>query len=202
MIARFLKFFSVVLLLLTMASTMQAVPLHQDDPKLKGPSKIDADRSRQLDHSLRSAIRRELVTLPYYDVFDWLEAEVMPGGQVVLRGEVVRPTTAGDAEKRVSRLEGVTEVVNQIKVLSVSQQDRALRIALYRAIYNWNSPLFRYATRAVPPIHIVVENSRATLKGVVASDMDSQLAYTAARQVPGLFEVKNELQIEKGKSSE
>ena len=50
--------------------------------------------------------------------------------------------------------------------------------------------------RAMPPIHIIVSNGRATLKGVVASHMDSQLAYTAARQVSGLFEVRNELRVE------
>ncbi|MBI3951098.1 MAG: BON domain-containing protein [Acidobacteria bacterium] len=52
------------------------------------------------------------------------------------------------------------------------------------------------AARAVPPIHIIVKNGRATLKGVVATEMDRQLAYTAASSVPGLFQVTNELQIE------
>jgi osmotically-inducible protein OsmY len=144
---------------------------------------------------LAAAARHEVVTLPYYDVFDWLEAELLPDGRVVLRGEVVRPTTADDAVNRMRRIESVPEVVNQIKVLPVSARDGEIRIALYRAIYNWNSPLFRYATRAMPPIHIVVENGRATLRGVVASQFDSQLAYTAARQVAGVFEVRNELRI-------
>jgi len=141
-------------------------------------------------------IRRELVTLPFYDVFDWLEGEVRPDGTVVLRGQVVRPTTKSDAEARIKRIEGVEKVVNEIEVLPVSPNDDRLRIALYRAIYNYNSPLFRYATRAVPPIHIIVKNGRVTLKGVVATEMDSQLAYTTARGVPGAFEVANELRVE------
>jgi len=74
--------------------------------------------------------------------------------------------------------------------------DDQLRIALYRAIFNFNSPLFRYATQSVPPIHIIVKNGHATLKGVVMNQMDSQLAYMAAQGVPGVFEVKNELMIE------
>jgi len=37
-----------------------------------------------------------------------------------------------------------------------------------------------------------------TLKGIVASQGDSDLAYMAARQVPNVFDVKNELQIEQG----
>jgi hyperosmotically inducible protein len=141
-------------------------------------------------------IRHELATLPYYGVFDWLEFEVRPDNTVVLRGQVVRPTTKSDAEARVRDVEGVTKVVNEIQVLPLSPQDDRLRAALYRAIYDWDGPLFRYATQAVPPIHIIVKNGRAALKGVVASKADADLAYIKARGVPGLFDVKNELQVE------
>ena len=141
-------------------------------------------------------IRHELATLPYYGVFDWLEFEARPGNTVVLRGQVVRPTTKSDAEARVKDIDGVSKVVNEIEVLPVSPNDDRLRAALYRAIYDWDGPLFRYATQAVPPIHIIVNNGRAVLKGVVATKADSDLAYLKARGVPGLFDVKNELQVE------
>jgi hyperosmotically inducible protein len=141
-------------------------------------------------------VRHELVTLPYYGVFDWLQFEVQPDNTVVLRGQVVRPTTKSDAEARVKDIDGVSKVVNQIQVLPLSPHDDRLRVALYRTIYGWNSPLFRYATQAVPPIHIIVDRGRATLKGIVANKGDAQLAYIRARGVPGLFDVKNELQIE------
>ena len=141
-------------------------------------------------------IRHELVTLPYYDVFDWLEGAVTPDGTVVLRGQVVRPSTKSDAGKRVSAIEGVERVDNQIEVLPVSPGDDRLRLAIYRAIFNWNSPLFRYATRSVPPIHIIVNRGRATLKGVVANEGDRNIAYIRARGVPGLFGVTNELEVE------
>ena len=141
-------------------------------------------------------VRHELVTLPYYGVFDWLEYVVQPDNKVVLRGQVVRPTTKSDAENRVKDIEGVSGVVNEIEVLPLSPNDDRLRRALYRAIYGQNSPLFRYAMQSVPPIHIVVRNGRATLKGVVANKGDANLAYIRARGVPGLFDVKNELKIE------
>ncbi len=141
-------------------------------------------------------VRHELVTLPYYGVFDWLEYVVQPDNKVVLRGQVVRPTTKSDAENRVKDIEGVSGVVNQIEVLPLSPNDDRLRRALYRSIYGTNSPLFRYATQTVPPIHLIVRNGRATLKGVVANKGDANLAYIRARGVPGLFEVKNELKIE------
>lgn len=140
-------------------------------------------------------IRHELATLPYYGVFDWLEFEVTPDNAVTLRGQVVRPTTKADAESRVKQIEGVSRVVNEIEVLPLSPHDDRLRVALYRTIYGWNSPLFRYAHQAVPPIHIIVKGGRATLKGVVDSKGDANLAYIRARGVPGLFDVKNELVV-------
>jgi hyperosmotically inducible protein len=154
-----------------------------------------ADTAR-FQNRLAQEIRHEIVSLPYYNVFDWLEGQVMPDGSVVLRGQVVRPSTKSDAGKRVSDIEGVERVDNQIEVLPVSPGDDRLRLAVYRAIFNWNSPLFRYATRSVPPIHIIVNRGRATLKGVVATEADKNLAYIKARGVPGLFAVTNELQVE------
>jgi hyperosmotically inducible protein len=50
---------------------------------------------------------------------------------------------------------------------------------------------------ANPSIHIIVNRGRVTLDGVVSTKMDSQLAYTAANQVPGVFSVTNNLQIER-----
>ena len=146
--------------------------------------------------ALAREARHELVTLPFYDVFDWLEGEGLPDGVVYLRGQVVRPTTKSDAEARVKDLKGVARVINEIEALPVSPDDDRLRVALYRAIYNPDSPLFRYATRAVPPIHIIVRNGRAVLKGVVATENERSLAHMAARGVPGLFEVTNELRAE------
>ena len=141
-------------------------------------------------------VRHELVTLPYYGVFDWLEFEVQTNGTVVLRGQVVRPSTKSDAGGRVKEIEGVTNVVNEIETLPLSPSDDRLRLALYRQIYGSNSPLFRYAHQAVPSIHLIVSRGHATLKGVVATRSDANIANIRARSVPGLFSVKNELKVE------
>jgi hyperosmotically inducible protein len=150
----------------------------------------------QVNPRLVKEIRHELRMLPYYGVYDWLEFEIKPDNTVVLRGQVVRPTTKSDAAGRVKDVDGVSKVDNQIEVLPLSPSDDRLRLALYRAIYSFNSPLFRYATQSVPPIHLIVDRGHATLKGVVANKGDAQLAYIRARGVPGLFSVKNELIIE------
>jgi len=160
------------------------------------PNQTSAATTLQTNARLVRQVRHELVTLPYYGVFDWLEFEVHPDNTIVLRGQVVRPTTKSDAEANVKDVDGVAKVVNQIEVLPLSPQDDRLRRALYRAIYGSNSPLFRYAVQSIPPIHLIVDRGRATLKGVVANKGDAQLAYLRARGVSGLFEVKNQLVIE------
>ena len=153
-------------------------------------------RSQATNPRMIREIRHELRMLPYYGVYDWLEFEIRGDNTVVLRGQVVRPTTKSEAESRVKDVDGVSKVNNQIEVLPLSPSDDRLRLAVYRAIYSSNSPLFRYATQSVPPIHLIVNRGHATLKGVVANKGDAQLAYIRARGVPGLFSVKNELVIE------
>jgi hyperosmotically inducible periplasmic protein len=164
----------------------------------KNPATLNtpANRNARRIEALKEEVRHQLVTLPYYTVFDWLQAQVKPDGTVTLMGEVTRPTVKDDAEHRVKKLEAVSRAINNIEVLPLSPMDDELRVALYRAIYRFDSPLFRYGTQSVPPIHIIVKNGHVTLKGIVLNEGDSQLAYIAARGVPGTFEVKNELQIE------
>src|ERR1041384_6130637 len=89
----------------------------------------------QVNPRLVRQVRHELATLPYYGVFDWLQFEPQ-GDTVILRGQVVRPTTKSDAESRVKDIEGITHVDNQIAVLPLSPSDDRLRLALYRQIYG------------------------------------------------------------------
>lgn len=161
-----------------------------------GASTTKANPQGALSARVIRQVRHELVTLPYYGVFDWLQFEVRPENTVVLRGEVVKPTTKSDAEARVKDVDGVSKVVNEIEILPLSPQDDRLRRAVYRKLYGYDSPLFRYAVQSIPSIHIIIKNGHATLKGVVANKGDAQLAYMRARSVPGLFNVKTELQLE------
>ena len=140
-------------------------------------------------------VRHELVMLPYYGVFDNLLYEVSPDGTVTLRGEASRPTLKSDAERAVKEIEGVERVDNQIKVLPVSPNDERIRQATYRKIFG-HSVLWQYQFRAVPPIHIVVENGHVTLEGVVARQMEKQIAGVQANSVSGVFSVGNNLRVE------
>ena len=140
-------------------------------------------------------VHHELVLLPYYGVFDNLAYRVSPDGTVTLLGQVARPTLKSDAENAVKHIEGVERVDNQIQVLPTSPMDDQIRLATYRAIYG-NTVLSPYGLRAVPPIHIIVNNGHVTLEGVVARPMDKQIAEIQAKSVPGVFSVTNNLQVE------
>ncbi|HEX7422629.1 MAG TPA: BON domain-containing protein [Terriglobales bacterium] len=140
-------------------------------------------------------VRHELVMLPYYGVFDNLSYKVDPDGTVTLIGQVSRPTLKSDAENSVKRIEGVEKVVNNLEVLPTSSNDDRIRRAAYRAIYG-NDVLSQYQLRAVPPIHIIVNNGHISLEGVVARQMEKQIAGMQANGVHGAFSVTNNLAVE------
>ena len=140
-------------------------------------------------------VRKELVTLPYYGVFDNLAYRV-EGNTVTLFGQVVRPSTRQDAGRRVARIEGVERVVNQIEVLPLSTFDDSVRVRAYRTLFNTGG-LYRYAMGANPSIHIVVNRGHLTLEGVVANEGDRRLANIVANGIAGVFSVTNNLRTER-----
>jgi len=144
---------------------------------------------------LENQVRHELVTLPYYSLFDNLEYRV-EGDKVTLLGQVVRPSTKSDAEARVKKIEGVTSVANQIEILPASPMDDHIRFREYRAIYS-SGFLSHYALAPVPPVHIIVNEGHVTLEGVVATEAEKNAANIAANGVPGVFSVTNHLRVEK-----
>lgn len=161
-----------------------------------GSVAVAAPSSKEVSEEspINERVRHELVTLPYYGVFDNLAFE-RAGSTVTLHGQVVRPTTRSDAEARVKKLEGVERVVNNIEVLPLSPFDDDIRLRTYRTVFGTSS-LYRYAMGANPSVHIIVNRGRVTLEGAVGNQMDKQLAYIAARGVPGVFEVTNNLRVE------
>jgi hyperosmotically inducible protein len=150
----------------------------------------DEDEAR-----IAQEVRHRLAMLPWYGVFDDLAFRV-DGSTVTLLGKVVRPVLKTDAERAVKRIEGIEEVVNRIEVLPLSPMDDEIRIAEYRAIYGDPALATRYGYRALPSIHIIVENGHVTLEGVVANEADKNLIGIRANEVPNVFSVTNNLEIE------
>ena len=68
-----------------------AIPAAQDNPPTGAGNQKNIDR-------IYKEVRHELVTLPFYGVFDNLSYKVDPDGTVTLYGQVTRPTLKSDAE--------------------------------------------------------------------------------------------------------
>ncbi len=178
-----------LLILLTMffftaALFAQTPALPQERQKLGGTD-ATARISREVLH--------EMLMLPFYSVWDNLEYQVN-GSTVTLLGQVVDPTTKTDAEKAVKGIEGVEKVVNNIEVLPASGADDRIRRAEYHVIYGFDG-LSKYSWGTVPSLHIIVKIGHVDLVGVVDNATDKNMAEIQAKSVPGVFSVKNELQV-------
>jgi hypothetical protein len=85
-------------------------------------------------------------------------------------------------------------VVDEIQVDPLSPMDWQARIAVERAVYGFPS-LNKYAIDPAKPIRISVQNGNVELYGVVDSQADKDTAFIRANGVPGVFSVKNYLQV-------
>ncbi len=149
--------------------------------------------SPEAENQIIREVRHKLVMLPYYSVFDNLAFRV-DGRTVILEGQTINPVVKSDAEYSVKRIEGVDKVINNIEVLPPSPMDDRIRRQVYNAIYSYG-PLFKYGHMAVPPIHIIVKSARVTLDGVVDSETDKNLCTMRVNQLPGVFQVTNNLRV-------
>jgi osmotically-inducible protein OsmY len=161
-------------------------------------------------------VERALQRLPYYGVFDFLAFGV-DRGVVTLQGYAYQGNLKPDATRAVKRVSGVDEVANKIAVLPASQNDDRIRWATFYKIYT-DDFLSRYAPGGAMgvrhdlrtssrfpgmqpfgtyPIHIIVQNGRTTLLGVVDNESDKTVAGLRAREVDGVFAVENELVVSK-----
>jgi hypothetical protein len=143
---------------------------------------------------LERAVHKAIFTAPHYGIFDSLSFQ-MNGIDVILTGQVTLPITREEVFRRVSKLPGVGEVVDAVKVLPLSRSDDALRHRVYRRLFG-SAGLYRYALGPDPSIHIIVRNGRVTLEGAVSSEGDRRFAANAARSVFGIAKVTNNLKVE------
>jgi osmotically-inducible protein OsmY len=166
-------------------------------------------------------IRKEIAKLDNYDVFDNIVFK-FEGGTATLMGHASEPQLKKQAEKVVSKIEGVQQVQNEIEVLPNSDEDDRIRTLAYIQIYghpslsrynpNRGTPLFDSLVRRTfgltqdpppgnHPIHIVVKNNQITLEGVVDTEGDKTVAGMEANSVNGAMKVTNNLRVGSKKSS-
>ena len=138
-------------------------------------------------------VSQQVLRYSQFTIFDSINASV-DNGVVTLTGKVTMPYKSQDIAKRAARIEGVLDVRNEIGVLPVSLFDDELRLGIARAIYG-NSNFWRYGAMVNPPIHIIVENGRVILEGVVNSNVDRMLARSIASSFDA-FSVTNNLKTD------
>ena len=130
---------------------------------------------------------------PQVTIFDDIDARV-DGSAVLLTGKVTASSKKDEIERRVSKIEGINEVRNEIAVLPPLSSDDELRRRVARAIYG-NPTFWTYAAMANPPIHIIVERGHVVLRGTVSSNMERTMARSLASGL-GERSLINELRTE------
>jgi osmotically-inducible protein OsmY len=129
----------------------------------------------------------------YGNVFNAISLGV-ENGVVTLGGHALSLNSRDSALGLVSTYPGVKGVVDEMQVDPVSIFDDRIRMQVYRAVYGY--PTFqRYSIDPVKPIRISVQNGHVELYGMVDSQADKDIAFLRANGVPGVFEVKNYLQV-------
>ena len=125
--------------------------------------------------------------------FDWVEATVSDG-KVLLTGRVAEAVTPARIARAAARLDGVTEVYNNVEILPVSLFDDEVRAQAARAIYS--HPMFSHRLlQGSPSIHLVVAAGKVQIEGTVASEAEARLAESLVRSNTQNFGVENNLVV-------
>ena len=166
---------------------VKGVTAVRNDIQVAGPSVSDS----QLEKSIGEKLSYDRVG--YGNVFDAITVQVHDG-VVTLGGSALDYPSRDSALGVVSTTPGVKDVVDQISVDPVSPMDWRTRMEVARAVYSYPS-LNKYAIDPAKPIRIAVQNGHVALYGVVDSEADKDAAFIRANSVPGVFSVKNYLQV-------
>jgi osmotically-inducible protein OsmY len=166
---------------------VKGVTAVRNDIEVAGPSVPDS----QLQQSLAEKLTYDRVG--YGNVFDAITVQVQ-NGVVTLGGHAHDYPNRDSALGLVATTPGVKDVVDEISVDPVSPMDDRIRVEVARAVYSFPS-LNRYAIDPAMPIRISVQNGNVALYGLVDSEADKEAAFIRADGVPGVFSVKNYLQV-------
>jgi hyperosmotically inducible protein len=129
----------------------------------------------------------------YGNAFNAISLSVQ-NGVVTLGGHARTEVDRDSAIALVSTYPGVKDVVEEVQVDPVSIMDDRIRLQVARAIYGYPS-LQKYSIDPAKTIRISVQNGNVELYGVVDNKADSDVANLRANGVPGVFSVKNYLQV-------
>ncbi len=110
-----------------------------------GPLVGSAQQATVAPTQIATDVRKHLLSLPYYGVFDLLTFNVDNNDNVTLAGYVLTDSLKKDAEREVREVKGIKEVQNKIAIAPGLPLDDEIRHGVYHAIYG-DSSLSRYGT--------------------------------------------------------
>jgi len=110
-----------------------------------GPLAVSGHQATVTAAQIATDVRKHLLSLPYYGVFDLLTLNVDNNDDVTLAGYVLSDTLKKDAEREVREVKGIKDVQNKIAVASAFPLDDEIRHGVYHAIYG-DPSLSRYGT--------------------------------------------------------
>jgi hyperosmotically inducible protein len=147
------------------------------------------------DQELQSKLQEKLAydRVGYGNAFNAIGVSVQ-NGAATLSGHARTDVDKDSALALVSTYPGVKDVTNEIEVDPVSIMDDRTRMAVARSVYGYPS-LNKYAIDPEKPIRISVQNGNVELYGTVDTQADKETAFLRANGVPGVFSVKNYLQV-------
>jgi osmotically-inducible protein OsmY len=169
-------------------SKAKGVTAVRNQIEVAGPSVSDQELQNKLGEKL-AYDRVGYGTTPFNAI-----AIKVENGVVTLGGHAYGYPDRDSAVALVSTYPGVKDVINEIEVDPTSIMDDQTRMQVARAVYGYPS-LNKYAIDPAKPIRISVQNGHVELYGTVDTQSDKETAYIRANGVPGVFSVKNYLQV-------
>lgn len=145
------------------------------------------------DKDVRADVEKAVLRWERYGPFDAVGIEVRDG-VVSLGGFVENPWKRGQIEERLTRVDAIKDVINNLRVQGFSGGDVALRREVYTKIYA--DPMFeRFARLLDPPVRVYVDRGRVTLVGLVGSRVE-QVAVGHIARATLAFSVTNLVEVE------
>ena len=148
------------------------------------------EKNNESDLQLAGRINSVIQGCVFYSVYDYVTGEVSDG-TVLLKGWTHEQWIADLLVKKISKIEGIKNIDNQIQPASGSD-DLARRAV--RAIYT--DGLFeKYSFTSNPPVHVVVINNQIILAGEVATEIERNRAEVLVDFKTNAATVDNRLKI-------
>lgn len=145
------------------------------------------------DKEIKTDVENAVLRWERYGPFDAVGVEVRDG-VVSLSGWVENPWKREQIEDRLARVDGIKDLINNLRVQGFSSNDVELRQEVFTKIYT--DPLFeRFANMNDPPVRVYVDHGRVTLVGMVGSAVEQVAVGHIARSTLA-FSVTNLVQIE------